>query len=97
MKKILSLVVALVMVMTVVSALAAGSKGSDDIPTVKTSDAAVSIEILPDGTEESNALILKAHFPEAPISVDASCCAGVTPALHEAALTTMKSCQIDVH
>jgi nicotinamidase-related amidase len=45
----------------------------------------------------SNALILKAHFPEAPISVDASCCAGVTPALHEAALTTMKSCQIDIH
>ncbi len=44
----------------------------------------------------SNALLLKAHFPEAPIAVDASCCAGVTPALHEAALATMKSCQIDI-
>ena len=44
----------------------------------------------------SNALILKAHFPEAPISVDSACCAGVTPELHEAALRTMKSCQIDV-
>ncbi|MBR2799409.1 MAG: cysteine hydrolase [Oscillospiraceae bacterium] len=44
----------------------------------------------------SNALILKAHFPEAPISVDSTCCAGVTPELHEAALRTMKSCQIDV-
>ena len=44
----------------------------------------------------SNALLLKAHFPEAPISVDASCCAGVTPALHEAALATMRSCQIDI-
>ena len=44
----------------------------------------------------SNALLLKAHFPEAPIAVDASCCAGVTPELHEAALTTMRSCQIDV-
>jgi nicotinamidase-related amidase len=44
----------------------------------------------------SNALILKASFPEAPISVDSACCAGVTPALHEAALETMKSCQIDV-
>ena len=44
----------------------------------------------------SNALILKAHFPEVPISVDAACCAGVTPALHEAALATMRSCQIDV-
>ena len=44
----------------------------------------------------SNALLLKAHFPEAPIAVDASCCAGVTPALHAAALETMRSCQIDV-
>lgn len=44
----------------------------------------------------SNALLLKAHFPEVPISVDASCCAGVTPRTHEAALETMKMCQIDV-
>ena len=44
----------------------------------------------------SNALLLKAHFPDAPISVDSACCAGVTPELHEAALKTMRSCQIDV-
>jgi nicotinamidase-related amidase len=44
----------------------------------------------------SNALILKATFPELPISVDASCCAGVTPESHKAALTTMKMCQINV-
>ena len=44
----------------------------------------------------SNALLLKAHFPEAPIAVDASCCAGVTPAKHLAALETMASCQIDI-
>ena len=44
----------------------------------------------------SNALILKAHFPDVPIAVDAACCAGVTPALHEAALQTMRSCQIDI-
>ena len=44
----------------------------------------------------SNVLLVKAHFPETAISVDARCCAGVTPALHEAALLTMKSCQIDV-
>ena len=44
----------------------------------------------------SNALILKAHFPEVPISVDAACCAGVTPELHKAALAAMKSCQIDI-
>ena len=44
----------------------------------------------------SNALLLKAHFPEVPITVDAACCAGVTPESHEAALTTMRMCQIDV-
>lgn len=44
----------------------------------------------------SNALILKAQFPEAVISVDSSCCAGVTPESHEAALVTMKMCQIEV-
>ena len=44
----------------------------------------------------SNALIVKAAFPEAEISVDSACCAGVTPAKHEAALETMRSCQIDI-
>ena len=44
----------------------------------------------------SNALLLKAAMPEIGISVDASCCAGVTPESHEAALTTMKMCQIEI-
>ena len=44
----------------------------------------------------SNALLLKAKMPEALIRVDASCTAGVTPESHEAALLTMKMCQIDV-
>ena len=44
----------------------------------------------------SNALILKAMYPEVQITVDASCCAGVTPESHKAALTTMKMCQINV-
>ncbi len=44
----------------------------------------------------SNALLLKASFPEAPISVDASCCAGVSPKTHQAALDTMACCQIDI-
>lgn len=44
----------------------------------------------------SNALILKAMYPEIDITVDASCCAGVTPESHQAALTTMKMCQINV-
>ena len=44
----------------------------------------------------SNALILKALYPEINITVDASCCAGVTPDSHKAALLTMKMCQINV-
>ena len=42
----------------------------------------------------SNALMLKAYMPEVQISVDPSCCAGVTPESHEAALKTMQMCQI---
>lgn len=44
----------------------------------------------------SNVLLLKANFPEADIRVRADCCAGVTPETHEAALQTMKMCQIDI-
>lgn len=44
----------------------------------------------------SNTLLLKANFPEISISVDAACCAGVTPETHKAALTTMGMCQIEV-
>lgn len=44
----------------------------------------------------SNALLIKAAFPDAAVKVDARCCAGVTPESHEAALLTMQMCQIDV-
>ena len=44
----------------------------------------------------SNALLLKAAMPEVTITVDASCCAGVTPEKHLAALETMRSCQIQI-
>lgn len=45
----------------------------------------------------SNALMLKAHLYQSnEISVDATCCAGVTPETHEAALKTMEMCQINV-
>ena len=44
----------------------------------------------------SNALLLKANFPEKRIAVDTACCAGVTPDSHRAALTTMGMCQIDI-
>ena len=44
----------------------------------------------------SNALLIKAYLPEISVKVIASCCAGVTPESHEAALTTMKMCQVEV-
>ena len=45
----------------------------------------------------SNALLLKAFLPEVPLSVDSSCCAGVTKEKHEAALETLRSCQVKVY
>ena len=45
----------------------------------------------------SNALILRAAYPNKVIKCDASCCAGVTEEKHKAALEVMKSCQIDVY
>lgn len=44
----------------------------------------------------SNALLIKAFLPETTIRVDPACCAGVTPQKHEAALETMRSCQIQI-
>lgn len=62
-------------------------------------DESVTIELLGLCTDicvVSNALLLKAHFLDANIAVRRACCAGVTPATHEAALATMGCCQIDV-
>lgn len=44
----------------------------------------------------SNALLIKAFMPEVPVRVNPSLCAGVTLETHEAALTTMRMCQIDL-
>ncbi|WP_410497111.1 isochorismatase family cysteine hydrolase [Cellulosilyticum sp. ST5] len=44
----------------------------------------------------SNAIVLKAYCPEIPLTVDASCCAGVTSETHTSALTTLKMCQVNV-
>jgi len=43
----------------------------------------------------SNALMIKSTLPNVKISVNAACCAGVTPESHEAALLVMKMCQVD--
>lgn len=44
----------------------------------------------------SNVLVLRMLYPDCKITVDASCCAGVTRKKHNAALEVMKSCQINV-
>lgn len=44
----------------------------------------------------SNAMILKAAYPEATVKVIADCCAGVTPQSHETALQAMTACQIEI-
>lgn len=59
----------------------------------------ISIEIIGLCTDicvVSNALLLKAVFPDAKIAVIEKCCAGVTPEKHNAAIEVMKSCQIDI-
>lgn len=44
----------------------------------------------------ANAMILKSIFPNIPITVDSTCCAGVTPERHATALKAMEECQIIV-
>lgn len=44
----------------------------------------------------TNALLMKTAMPETRVCVDASCCAGVTPESHAAALLTMKMCQVEI-
>lgn len=44
----------------------------------------------------SNVMLVKAHYPEVPLIVDSSCCAGVTPASHQNALEAMKMCQVEI-
>ena len=48
--------------------------------------------IVPNVVEKVN----NAVNPEARISVDAHCCAGVTPESHKNALEAMKMCQINI-
>lgn len=76
--------------------------GSVDLPALikeKVGDEEFTVELVGLCTDicvVSNALILKANYPEMEVIVDAACCAGVTPDSHNAALATMKMCQIVV-
>ena len=44
----------------------------------------------------SNAVVLKAAFPDVPIAVDAACCAGVSAESHNTALAAMRAVQIEI-
>ena len=44
----------------------------------------------------TNALLIKSFCPQLPVSVDAACCAGVTPQAHETALAAMRACQVEI-
>lgn len=73
--------------------------GSTYLPTIMEFESLESIELCGVCTDIcviSNALLLRAHYPNTKIIVYANCCAGVTPELHEAALKVMESCQINV-
>lgn len=71
--------------------------GSAALPlAVQRFDEMVLIGLCTDICVITNALILKTYFPEKRIVVDASLCAGVTPASHRNAIEAMKMCQIDI-
>ncbi len=78
------------------------SFGSLDLPLAIRKLAGVDIEsitlvgLCTDICVISNAMILKAAFPEVPIEVDAACCAGVTVDSHRNALDAMRACQIGI-
>ena len=44
----------------------------------------------------TNAFAVKTALPEVQITVDAACCAGVTPQSHRTALDAMRCCQIEI-
>ena len=44
----------------------------------------------------SNALLIKAFYPEQRIQIDAACCAGSSPDAHLKALDVMKNCQCKI-
>lgn len=69
-------------------------KASDDEGTLESAEL---VGLCTDICVISNALMIKSVMPELPVSVDAACCAGVTPEKHQAALVVMASCQIKIN
>ncbi len=76
-----------------------GSQKLAELISQKYKDEALSVELIGICTDIcviSNALTIRAYNTECEITVDSSCCAGVSPEAHNAALTVMKSCLINV-
>lgn len=68
-----------------------GSAEPDDAP-----EEIVFVGLCTDICVISNAMMAKSCFPEVKVTVDAACCAGVTPESHENALRAMQMCQINI-
>lgn len=84
---------------TVIEKPTFGSQELAELISEKYKNEALSVELIGICTDIcviSNALTIRAHNTECEITVDSSCCAGVSPELHEAALAVMKSCLINV-
>ena len=73
-----------------------GSKELCDFAVASGYDSIELIGLCTDICVISNALCLKAALWETPIAVVKECCAGVTPASHDNALSAMTMCQIDI-
>lgn len=74
--------------------------GMYDLPVLIGKDAKIDefivIGVCTDICVISNVMILKAAYPEVPVRVIADCCAGVSPASHDTALSAMKACQVQI-
>lgn len=74
--------------------------GSVELPTLLSSlgsvDEVTLVGLCTDICVISNAMLVKATFPEAKVMIDSSCCAGVTPESHNNALAAMSAVQIEV-
>ena len=84
---------------TVIEKPTFGSQKLAELIGEKYKDTALSVELIGICTDIcviSNALTIRAHNTECEITVDSSCCAGVSPESHKAALNVMKSCLINV-
>lgn len=84
---------------TVIEKPTFGSQKLEELINEKYKDNELSVELIGICTDIcviSNALTIKAHNTECEITVDSSCCAGVSPEAHNAALAVMKSCLINV-